>query len=169
MLHCRTGVELQSTGLFAPSEAARRIGADATTQRQVARPSPGSGVAAPSSRTESPERLREGTQPCSSESLPVVKTSECAHDPENNLRIERMTPDSQRKNRLHQWHFCAITLCRYFPGGGRSGQPGNPGAHSGIGLVAVADWWLGRNPHGRVRDRSCGDADKDNREARKGG
>jgi hypothetical protein len=106
---------------------------------------PGSGVASPSSRTESPEWLKEETQPCSSRSLPVVKTSKCAHDPENYLRIERMTPNSQRKLRLHQWHFWAITLCRYLPGGGRSGQPGNPGAHNGIGLVAVADWWLGRN------------------------
>jgi hypothetical protein len=76
--------------------------------------------------------------------LPVVMTSECAHDPANYLRIEPITPDSQRKNRIHQWHFRAITLWCYFPGGGRSGQPGSPGAQSGIGLVAVADWWLGR-------------------------
>jgi len=22
------------------------------------------------------------------------------------------------------------------------GQPGNPGAHTGMGMVALADWWL---------------------------
>jgi hypothetical protein len=26
---------------------------------------------------------------------------------------------------------------------GTSGQPGRPGAHSGIGFAEVADWWLG--------------------------
>ena len=30
----------------------------------------------------------------------------------------------------------------YLPGG-VSGQPGNPGAQVGIGLLAVTAWWLG--------------------------
>ena len=36
------------------------------------------------------------------------------------------------------WHYLGVNCCY-----GTSGQPGSPGAHSGIGLAAVADWWLG--------------------------
>ena len=67
-----------------------------------------------------------------------MKTSGLAHYPENSLRIVLMPPNHNGNSVYTNGTFVPLPSV-YLPG-----QVGKPGAQSGTGLLAVADWWLGR-------------------------